>query len=155
MNSSVKWVPPATGRDGCELCREPGGELVAVAERWRIIRVRDDDFPAFYRVIWHDHVAEMSDLSGAQRQELWAVVDAVEQAVRTAIAPDKINLASLGNVVPHLHWHVVARFTWDSHFPQPIWGARQRELVTTAASRLACNLESLDAAVRHAAERIA
>lgn len=155
MNTPVEWVPSAAGRHDCELCREPGGVLVATAPRWRVIRVRDDDFPAFYRVIWQDHAAEMSDLSPAHRQELWSAVDAVEQAVRAAVRPDKMNLASLGNMVPHLHWHVVARFAWDSHFPQPIWGVRQRELATPAASRLACSLDALDAAVREAAGRIA
>jgi diadenosine tetraphosphate (Ap4A) HIT family hydrolase len=41
------------------------------------------------------------------------------------MAPDKINLASLGNVVPHLHWHVIPRFADDPHFPNPVWGVRQ------------------------------
>jgi diadenosine tetraphosphate (Ap4A) HIT family hydrolase len=41
--------------------------------------------------------------------------------------PDKINLASLGNMTPHLHWHVIPRFKQDKHFPQPIWGVPQRE----------------------------
>jgi diadenosine tetraphosphate (Ap4A) HIT family hydrolase len=41
--------------------------------------------------------------------------------------PDKINLASFGNVVPHLHWHVIPRFEDDAHFPAPIWGKRKEE----------------------------
>ena len=45
-------------------------------------------------------------------------VSSVERVLRDALAPTKINLASLGNVVPHLHWHVIARFDWDSHFPR-------------------------------------
>ena len=61
----------------------------------------------------------------------------------------KINLAALGNMVPHLHWHVIERFDWDSHFPQAVWGARQREVEGEggALARLALDLPALDAAV--------
>jgi diadenosine tetraphosphate (Ap4A) HIT family hydrolase len=63
------------------------------------------------------------------------------------LAPTKINLATLGNVVPHLHWHVIARFDWDSHFPNPIWGAAVRVVSPPAVDRLPVALEQLDAAV--------
>ena len=53
-------------------------------------------------------------------------VAAVEQVLRAELRPCKINLAALGNLVPHLHWHVVARFDWDSHYPAPIWSAAIR-----------------------------
>ena len=55
------------------------------------------------------------------------VVCAAERTLRRLLAPTKMNLASLGNVVPHVHWHVIPRFEDDPHFPQPIWGPRQRE----------------------------
>jgi diadenosine tetraphosphate (Ap4A) HIT family hydrolase len=55
------------------------------------------------------------------------VVFAVEAAVRETMRPDKMNLASLGNMTPHVHWHVVPRFHDDRHFPNPIWAAPQRE----------------------------
>ena len=55
------------------------------------------------------------------------VVATVERVLRDRLRPTKVNLASLGNVVPHLHWHVIARFDWDGYFPQSIWAARQRE----------------------------
>jgi diadenosine tetraphosphate (Ap4A) HIT family hydrolase len=51
----------------------------------------------------------------------------VEETLRVHLRPAKINLAALGNAVPHLHWHVVARFEWDSHFPAAVWAAAQRE----------------------------
>ena len=110
----------------CELCREPGGLVVHRAAEWRVVRVADPDFPAFYRLIWNAHVAEFSDLDRAARQRCMDAVAAVEGALREALAPVKINLASLGNVVPHLHWHVIARFDWDSRFPSPVWAAAQR-----------------------------
>jgi diadenosine tetraphosphate (Ap4A) HIT family hydrolase len=55
-------------------------------------------------------------------------VFAVESVLREQLDPHKINLASLGNVVPHLHWHVIPRYTDDPHFPQPIWSNAQREI---------------------------
>jgi diadenosine tetraphosphate (Ap4A) HIT family hydrolase len=54
------------------------------------------------------------------------VVALVEKALREHLQPTKINLAALGNVVPHLHWHVIARFDWDTHFPAPVWAQASR-----------------------------
>ncbi|MEK8030165.1 HIT family protein [Ideonella sp. DXS29W] len=141
---------------GCELCAErttsAWTEVVADA-RLRVVRVLDaPDFPAFYRVIWRDHVAELSDLSDDDRAHCLAAVVAVEAALRAALAPTKINLAALGNMVPHLHWHVIARFDWDSHFPQPIWGARQRDVVPPAGERMRLPLNKLDELVRQSVE---
>ena len=115
--------------NACALCDSPGGELLWQDEFCRVIRVEGDEgaaFPGFCRIIWQAHVAEMSDLTAAQRGHLMAVVHAVEVAVRATTHPDKINLASLGNVVPHLHWHVIPRWRDDSHFPAPIWAATVR-----------------------------
>ncbi len=71
------------------------------------------------------------------------VVCSVERTLIRCLRPTKVNLASLGNVVPHLHWHVTARFEADSHFPQPIWGAAQRH-VKDPESLLAVSLAELD-----------
>jgi diadenosine tetraphosphate (Ap4A) HIT family hydrolase len=93
----------------------------------RVIRVDDPDYPAFCRVIWNTHVREMTDLGIRERKYLMAVVFAVEQALRELLSPEKVNLASFGNQVPHLHWHVIPRFGDDAHFPDPVWAARRRE----------------------------
>jgi diadenosine tetraphosphate (Ap4A) HIT family hydrolase len=111
----------------CPLCREDGGALVVRDELLRIVLVDDADYPGFARVIVNAHVREMTDLDAAALARVMAAVYAVEDALRAVLAPDKVNLASLGNVVPHLHWHVIPRFADDAHFPQPIWGARRRE----------------------------
>ncbi len=128
----------------CPLCRDTGGILVFQAPQWRLIRADEPGFPAFYRLVWQSHVAEFSDLGPAQRQACMEAVCAVEQVLREALQPSKINLASLGNVVPHLHWHVIARFDWDSHFPNPVWGAPLRNLAAPAVQRLPLSLEALD-----------
>jgi diadenosine tetraphosphate (Ap4A) HIT family hydrolase len=101
--------------------------LVARTPVLRVVLIDDPDYPAFARVIWNAHVTEMSHLTLPQRAELMNAVNGVETALREIVAPDKINLASLGNQVPHLHWHVIARFVDDAHFPQPIWATRQRD----------------------------
>lgn len=136
----------------CPLCAGPGGLVIVSRALWRVVRVEDADFPAFYRLIWQGHVAEFSDLDAQQRRDCMEVVATIERTLRQALTPTKINLASLGNMVAHLHWHVVARFDWDSHFPQPIWGPRQREVDGGAQARLALAPERLDALLRAALE---
>lgn len=113
----------------CELCRDPGGELIWQDGFCRVVRVEDMDYPGFCRVILTRHIKEMSDLDRHQRERLMSVVFAVEEAVREILLPEKINLASLGNMTPHLHWHVIPRFRRDRTFPSPIWAASQRETV--------------------------
>lgn len=107
----------------CELCETPGGELVWSDGRLRVVQVDDPLYPGFLRVIWSAHVREMTDLDPAARTHLLEVVLAVEEAQRGLLAPDKVNLASLGNYTPHLHWHVIPRFRGDPHFPDPVWAA--------------------------------
>jgi diadenosine tetraphosphate (Ap4A) HIT family hydrolase len=132
----------------CPLCEADGGVLVHRATRWRVIRAEEANFPTFYRVVWNDHVAELSDLSDADRAECLAVVVAVERVLRAQLSPTKINLAALGNVVPHLHWHVIARFADDTHFPDPVWALARRTADETLLARLRRRLPLLDDAVR-------
>ncbi|MCG5513983.1 HIT family protein [Ectothiorhodospira shaposhnikovii] len=111
----------------CPLCTPQDETLIWQDENCRVIQVDDPDYPGFCRVIWHDHVTEMSDLPPLEQQHLMSVVLATERALRALMKPDKINLASFGNQVPHLHWHVIPRYREDAHFPESIWGCRQRE----------------------------
>ena len=111
---------------GCPLCETDGGLLIFKNEQFRVIQATEAGFPAFYRVVWNAHVAEFSSLSVDERQSCMNAVVAVEQVLREQLEPSKINLAALGNAVPHLHWHVIARFDWDSHFPGSVWAASQR-----------------------------
>jgi diadenosine tetraphosphate (Ap4A) HIT family hydrolase len=119
----------AQGNDpaaACELCDSPGGEQVWEDKLCRVVRVADTDYPGFCRVILNRHSREMTDLGEAERTHVMRIVFAVESALRTLYQPDKINLASFGNVVPHVHWHVIPRWRDDRHFPQPVWGTPQR-----------------------------
>lgn len=114
------------------------------SDKLRIVRVDDPDYPGFCRVIWQDHVREMSDLEPVDRQTVMKTVFIVETVIRALYQPDKINLASLGNMTPHVHWHVIPRWSDDKHFPQPIWAAPQRNV---AASRPAISDAQLRAAL--------
>jgi diadenosine tetraphosphate (Ap4A) HIT family hydrolase len=111
----------------CPLCGADAGSLLWRDGRCRVILVPDADYPAFCRVIWQAHAREMSDLTAADRAHCMEVVWAVERALRDLLRPAKINLASLGNQVPHLHWHVIPRFADDAHFPDPVWAPRRRD----------------------------
>lgn len=106
----------------CPLCVEDGGEVLFFHPLFRVVLVDDDNYPGFCRVIWQQHIKEMTDLAPEQRDQFMRAVFLVEAAQRDVFQPHKINLASLGNVVPHLHWHVIPRFANDAHYPDPIWG---------------------------------
>jgi diadenosine tetraphosphate (Ap4A) HIT family hydrolase len=73
------------------------------------------------RLIWTEHVVELSDLSEPQALELLQVLRRVERVLRDELSPDKVNVASLGNQVPHLHVHIVPRWRDDLTFPASIW----------------------------------
>lgn len=133
---------------GCPLCQDPGGHVVAGDSRLRVVRVQDDPgYPAYYRVIWNRHVPEWTDLDEADRQHLMQVVAGVETVLREWLAPAKVNLASLGNQVPHLHWHVLARFATDPHFPGPIWGQAVRQADPAWVQALGARMPQVDARI--------
>ncbi len=134
----------------CPLCSEDGGTLIWRGEKLRVIRADEAGFPAFYRVVWNAHVAEFSDLGAADRAHCMDAVVQVEQALRQHVQPTKINLAALGNMVPHLHWHVVARFGWDSHFPAPLWAAAVRERCEVQEAAVRERLPAMEAQLRAA-----
>jgi len=70
---------------------------------------------------------EFSEASLEEKQEIWRALDIIEKEMLTFFKPKKINIASFGNYMPHLHWHIMARFQEDSFFPEPMWGKLQRE----------------------------
>jgi len=108
----------------CPLCRDSGGEVLWQDAQNRIVWAPQPDQPGLCRVIAQRHVREMSDLDRDARARVMDAVMALEEALREVVVPDKINLASFGNVVPHLHWHVIPRYEDDAFFPNAIWGER-------------------------------
>ena len=115
-----------TPEDTCPLCRASGETVLWRGPQARVLRVDDAAYAGFCRVVWNAHVAEMTDLAPAERAGLMDLVFGVESALRRVLAPTKINLASLGNQVAHVHWHVIPRFADDAAFPDAIWAPPRR-----------------------------
>ena len=129
----------------CELCETVGGQVLWEDDYCRAVWAYTQDHPGVCRVVWDKHVKEMADLRPKERDRIMRVVFAVERALIQVLEPEKINLASLGNVVPHIHWHIVPRFRDDPHFPNPVWGARMRDSTHTLAGDFAMRMrEALD-----------
>lgn len=109
----------------CVLCKDElkadEGQLIWRGDDCRVVLVNDPDLPGFCRVIWNHHVSEMTDLTYGEREHLMTLVFSVEAAIRRVMHPDKVNLAALGNMVPHIHWHVIPRFRDDVFFPGSAW----------------------------------
>jgi diadenosine tetraphosphate (Ap4A) HIT family hydrolase len=129
------------------LCDEAGGEILFRNEQLRVVLIDDAAYPGFCRVIWNAHVKEMTDLAVTERSALMKAVCQVETAQREVLRPDKINLACLGNMVPHLHWHLIPRFTDDAHFPNPIWAQAARQTADDTLAQRRALLPALRAAV--------
>jgi diadenosine tetraphosphate (Ap4A) HIT family hydrolase len=138
--------------DSCRLCREEGGALVWSGADCRIVQVSDTSLPGFCRVIWHHHIAEMSALNHAQRNLLMRVVVGVEEIVANTMKPLKINLASLGNQVPHLHWHIIPRYEDDPYFPDSIWSEKHRDTNKVVALKRQAMAELLPSLIKEQAD---
>ena len=138
----------------CVLCKDDlkleEGELIWRGDDCRVILVNDPDLPGFCRVIWNRHIAEMSDLTYGEREHVMSLVFVVEEAVRHVMHPDKVNLAALGNMVPHIHWHIIPRYQDDAFFPGSAWSVRTQELPQSSLEARRGLAKQLPAAIRSA-----
>lgn len=110
----------------CPLCTPTDENMLYLTDLYRIIYANDPAWPGLCRVILNAHATEMTDLPIEHRAAIMKAVCVTESILRELMHPDKINLASLGNVVPHVHWHIIPRWQNDTHFPDPIWAAAKR-----------------------------
>jgi len=113
--------------NACVFCDSVGGELLWQNDLCRIVLVDDPNYVGFCRVILNNHIKEMTDLSEADRLSIMQITFTVEQVLRDILQPTKINLASLGNKTPHIHWHIIPRFENDVNFPESIWSKVVRQ----------------------------
>lgn len=134
----------------CVLCTGDGGVPIWRGTELRVIRAEDEELPAFYRVIWAAHLPEFTDLSPLERRTCMDAVALVEEALRAQLQPDKINLAAFGNMVPHLHWHVIARWRGDAYWPHPVWAPKQRGTAPEVRAHAASRIAAVDTAIRDA-----
>jgi diadenosine tetraphosphate (Ap4A) HIT family hydrolase len=138
----------------CTLCKDQlkpeEGELIWRGDDCRVIMVNDPDLPGFCRVIWNHHVPEMTDLTYGEREHIMSLVFAVEEVIREVMNPDKVNLATLGNMVPHIHWHVIPRYQDDAYFPGSPWSTRARESSKSSLEARKALAQKLPAVIREA-----
>jgi diadenosine tetraphosphate (Ap4A) HIT family hydrolase len=142
----------------CVLCKDElkpeEGQLIWRGDDCRIILVNDPELPGFCRVIWNQHVAEMTDLTYGEREHLMTLVFAVEEAVRHVMHPDKINIAALGNMVPHIHWHVIPRYKDDAFFPDSVWSNKINKTPAPILESRMEKVQDLPAAIRETISRL-
>ena len=142
----------------CVLCKDElkteEGQLIWRGDDCRIILVNDPELPGFCRVIWNQHVAEMTDLTYGEREHLMTLVFAVEEAVRHVMHPDKMNVAALGNMVPHIHWHVIPRYKDDAFFPGSAWSNKINKTSEPDLEARMQKAKDLPAAIREAISRL-
>jgi len=95
---------------------------------------RDQFFPGYTFVFAKAHVTELFHLEATVRHELIDEVNKVAEALFNLYQPTKINYELLGNMVPHMHWHLVPRFSDDPLWPRPIWSEPHTEQHLDAAT---------------------
>lgn len=88
----------------------------------RVLLMNESRYPWFILVPRRAGIREIHELELADRQQLWQESDQVSRALMALFQPDKLNLAALGNMVPQLHLHHIARFQTDAAWPAPVWG---------------------------------
>ncbi|WP_428088269.1 HIT family protein [Candidatus Thioglobus sp.] len=90
------------------------------------VEIEPSEIP-WVKVFSRRKVKEFSQCSLDEKTEIFRMIDIIEKSMLSYFNADKINIASFGNVMLHVHWHVMARFEQDSYFPQPMWGVKQRQ----------------------------
>lgn len=90
------------------------------------IEVQKSEIP-WLKIFTQNPYKEMSSVPKATRDEIYYVLDVIENEMLSYYKPKKINIASFGNYLPHVHWHIMARFEEDSYFPESMWGVKQRK----------------------------
>ena len=127
---------PTLARDTVEVARLP---------LCRVLLMKDRRFPWLILVPERESVREIHELTAADRAELIEEIARAGEALQRLFQPDKLNVGALGNVVPQLHLHVVARFATDPAWPGPVWGSGTA--VGYADDQLAALRERLAAAM--------
>lgn len=92
------------------------------------VRLMDDRrFPWLILIPRRPGITEVHQLEQSDQRLLMVESSHAARVLEQCYGPDKINLGALGNLVPQLHWHVVARHTGDFCWPGPVWGCGERQ----------------------------
>lgn len=92
------------------------------------VEIEPSEIP-WVKIFTKRKIKEFSECTVEEKLEIFRIIDITEKLMLSYFKADKINIASFGNMLPHVHWHIMARFKADSYFPEPMWGSKQRESV--------------------------
>ena len=106
----------------CIFCVPDNETIIYNHEICRVILVDNQYYPGYLQIISNQHEKELTDLPQTSSKYILELLLTLEVHLREIYNPDKINIASFGNMVPHVHFHLIPRFMGDRHFPNPIWG---------------------------------
>lgn len=119
----------------CPMCDRWQGDAdlqIAELEHSYLILNRDQFFPGYCLLFTKQHQTELFHLDANVRQGLMEEISRVAQGLADCFQPNKLNYELLGNLVPHIHWHLVPRFRSEPLWPRPIWSEPHQELLLTA-----------------------
>jgi diadenosine tetraphosphate (Ap4A) HIT family hydrolase len=142
----------------CQMCAKWVDEpdlRIAELEQCCVTLNRDQFFPGYSFVFARRHVTELFHLDRQTRQTVMEEVTTVAAALYNLFKPAKINYELLGNMVPHMHWHLVPRFTTDPLWPRPIWSEPHEPIILKPegyAERIARIRRAISATKLQAAE---
>jgi diadenosine tetraphosphate (Ap4A) HIT family hydrolase len=110
---------------GCErldgIARGADEEFVATLAEAHVVLADEQLYRGYSILLLRDHVEHLGDLPLDRQQRLWDDVARVAAAVRSTVEPVRINYACLGNLLTHVHWHVIPRHADDPEPQHPIW----------------------------------
>jgi len=90
------------------------------------VEIENSEIP-WLKIFTNKEIKEFSECDNETKLEIFRCLDICEKEMLAYFKPTKINIASFGNYVPHVHFHIMSRFEEDSYFPEPMWGKVQRE----------------------------
>jgi len=116
----------------CELCAYDRTKAIYACEDFFVIDACEQAYPGYVRLVAQEHRKELTDFEPRQRKVFYEAMLVIESVMRDVMAPDKVNWAQFGNMVPHLHWHAIPRYAEDAHFPQAVWAPPVRQVDSAA-----------------------
>ncbi|MSN25062.1 MAG: HIT domain-containing protein [Geobacter sp.] len=118
--------------NNCPMCQRWNDDadlrIIEMPHSYAVLN-RDQFFPGYTLLFTKEHVTELFHLDPSVRSALMEEVSRVAEALYDTFSPAKINYELLGNMVPHIHWHIVPRFASEALWPRPIWAETHKELI--------------------------
>ncbi len=84
--------------------------------------INNSDYTWLILVPQKNNIIHLTDLNSAEQIQLIKEINHISTILKKLYTPDRLNIATLGNVVSQMHWHIIVRYTTDKHWPNPVWG---------------------------------